>query len=169
ISPYAATKLAGEQLCSNYAHLYDLRSVSLRFFTVYGPWGRPDMAYYSFTKAITEQVPIKLYNMGKMKRDFTYIDDIVAGTLGALDYMGGARVYNLGNHKSEELLHFVAILEKAVGKRALIEKLPMQMGEMVETFSDIEPAKKELGFLPRVSIEEGLPRFVNWYKEYYGA
>ncbi len=169
INFYGATKKANELMAYSYHHLYGLPCTGLRFFTVYGPWGRPDMACYSFTKAIIEQVPIKLYNMGKMKRDFTYIDDIVAGTLGALDYMGGARVYNLGNHKSEELLYFIDILEKSVGKRALIEKLPMQMGEMRETFADIEPAKKELGFSPRISLAEGLPLFVKWYKEYHSA
>lgn len=164
---YGATKKANELMAYSYHHLYGFATTGLRFFTVYGPWGRPDMAYYSFAKAIMEGTPINLFNFGKMRRDFTYIDDIVAGTIAALDHVGGAKVYNLGNHKSEELLYFVETLEKALGKKAHIHKLPMQPGEMVETFADIEPAQRELGFMPKISIEEGLTRFIDWYKDYH--
>lgn len=164
---YGATKKANELMAHAYHHLYGLPMTGLRYFTVYGPWGRPDMAYYSFTKAISEGRPINLYNEGKMRRDFTYIDDIVAGTIAALDQAAGCKVYNLGNHKSEELLRFVQILEEAIGKKAFINLLPMQPGEMVETFADITPAQKELAFHPHVSLEEGLPRFVQWYREYH--
>lgn len=164
---YGATKKANELMAFSYHHLYGIPTTALRFFTVYGPWGRPDMAYFSFAKAIQEGTPINLYNHGKMRRDFTYIDDIVAGTIAALDHVRGAKVYNLGNHKSVELLYFVEILEKELGKKAHIHKLPMQPGEMVETFADITPAQKELGFMPRVSIEEGLKSFVDWYKGYH--
>ena len=163
---YGATKKANELMAHAYHTLYGLNVTGLRYFTVYGPWGRPDMAYFSFTKAISEGKPIKLFNRGQMKRDFTYIDDIVSGTLAAIDRPNGYKVYNLGNHRSEELLYFVELIEKAVGKKAIIELEPMPATEMLETFADIETAQEELGFTPKTSLEEGVFSFVNWYKEH---
>jgi UDP-glucuronate 4-epimerase len=159
-----------------YAHLYGLPSTGLRFFTVYGPWGRPDMSAYIFTKAIFEGQPIRLFNHGDMRRDFTYIDDIVAGVLAAVgqppERAGETpphRVYNLGNHRAEPLLRFVEVIEQACGKAAIRELLDMQPGDVKETFADIEPAREAFGFEPRVSIDEGIPRFVEWYRAYHRA
>jgi len=162
---YAATKKANELLAYSYHHLYGLTTVGLRFFTVYGPWGRPDMAYFSFTEAILRDQPIRLFNNGKMWRDFTYIDDAVQGTLAALDYNENA-VFNIGNNKCEELLAFVSILEEELGKKAnkvLVEEAP---GEMIRTFADISDAEKKLGFTPKTSLKEGLHHFVDWHKAY---
>lgn len=165
INFYAATKKANELMAYAYHNLYGIAMSGLRFFTVYGPWGRPDMAYYSFTKAISEGLPISLYNKGAMRRDFTYIDDIVQGTLAAIDQADGYNLYNLGNNRSEELLHFVAILEKSLGRKAEINFVAHPPSEMIETFADIEESKQVLQFEPKVSLEEGLPRFVEWYKQ----
>ena len=176
VSLYAATKRTDELISHTYAHLYRLPQTGLRFFTVYGPWGRPDMAYFSFTKNIIEGKTIQLFNNGVMQRDFTYIDDIVAGILGVLDHppvdpgLGvgvPARVYNLGNCNSEPLGRFVEVLEAAIGKKAIIEYAPMQAGDVPATYADIEASRRDFGFEPRVGIEEGLPRFVAWYRQHY--
>ncbi len=170
-SLYAATKKADELITRTYAHLYGIPATGLRFFTVYGPWGRPDMAAFLFTKAILAGVPIKVFNNGEMWRDFTYIDDIVAGALAALSRAPTVtpphRVYNLGNHKSEKLTDFIATLERAVGKKAQIKFEPMQPGDVASTFADIEASRRDLGFEPKTAIADGIPRFVDWYKAYY--
>jgi UDP-glucuronate 4-epimerase len=172
VSLYAATKRADELIGHTYAHLYKMPQTGLRFFTVYGPWGRPDMAAFIFTKAIIEGKPIQLFNNGQMQRDFTYVDDIVAGILRVLDTLPkgeGAphRVYNLGNHQSEQLGRFVSILEDAIGKKAIIEYAPMQPGDVPATYADIEASRRDFGFEPRVGIDVGLPRFVQWYRSHY--
>jgi UDP-glucuronate 4-epimerase len=174
VSLYAATKRAGELIAECQARLFKFPAVGLRFFTVYGPWGRPDMAAYIFTKAIFEGKPIQLFNKGDMRRDFTYIDDIVGGVLASLtkpppDAEGRARhkVYNLGNHRSEELTHFIEILEAACGREAIKESAEMQLGDVKATYADIEDSKKDFGFEPRIAIDEGLPRFVEWYRSYH--
>jgi UDP-glucuronate 4-epimerase len=171
LSLYAATKKSDELLSHSYSHLYKFPTTGLRFFTVYGPWGRPDMATFLFTKAIMEGKPIDVFNNGDMKRDFTYIDDIVSGTIAALDNPPAGtppyKIYNLGNHKAENLMHFINILEDALGKKAEINFQPMHPGDVKETYADITDAQKDLGFHPSISIEEGLPKFVNWYKSYY--
>ncbi|MGH7059686.1 MAG: NAD-dependent epimerase/dehydratase family protein [Stellaceae bacterium] len=178
VSLYAATKRSCELIARSYSHLYRLPATGLRFFTVYGPWGRPDMAAYLFTRAILAGEPIKVFNYGRMARDFTYIDDIVAGTIAAYDRApaaaadpGGARhrIYNLGNHRSENLLDFIAVIERAVGRTAQKELLPLQPGDVAESFADIEDSRRDLGFEPKTSIEIGLPRFVHWYKRYYNV
>ena len=176
VSLYAASKRSAELSAACYAHLYGLPMTGLRFFTVYGPWGRPDMAAYIFTKAIFEGSPIEVFNKGQMRRDFTYIDDIVQGVLGALDRPpdeagpgGPHAIYNLGNHKSEDLMRFIDIIEKACGREAVKQMTEMQPGDVKETYADIEASRRDLGFEPRVSIDEGLPRFVAWYRDYHGC
>ena len=176
VSLYAATKRAGELLSAAYAKLYGLPQVGLRFFTVYGPWGRPDMAYYLFTKAIFEDRPIKVFNHGKMRRDFTYIDDILSGITAAMERAPDASdnhrphlIYNLGNHRAEDLSHFIEVLEAACGKTAEKQFLPMQPGDVRETFADIEATTRDLGFLPQTTLAEGLPRFVAWFRGYHGV
>jgi UDP-glucuronate 4-epimerase len=178
VSLYAATKRADELVTYAYSHLFGLRATGLRFFTVYGPWGRPDMALFIFTKAISEGRPIRLFNHGDMRRDFTYIDDVVAGVLAALDRppspdssSGAAphRVYNLGNHRAEELRRLVALIEGALGRKAVIELEPLQAGDVPETYADIEASSRDLGFRPQTSIDEGVPRFVAWYRDYHAA
>jgi UDP-glucuronate 4-epimerase len=173
VSLYAATKRSDELIAESYSRLYGLSLTGLRFFTVYGPWGRPDMAAWLFTAAILKGEPIKVFNQGHMARDFTYIDDIVAGTIAAHDRLppagSGHRLYNLGNHRPEKLLDFIAVLERALGRSARIELLPMQPGDVEATAADIEASRRDLGFEPRISIEEGLPRFVAWYKDYHRA
>lgn len=172
-SLYAATKKADELMCYCYAHLHRLPTTALRFFTVYGPWGRPDMAAWIFTDAILAGKPIRLFNHGKMQRDFTYIDDIVSGVLAALERPpadDGAppyRLYNLGNHRSEALTHFVAVLEAALGRKATIELAAMEPGDVPATYADITETTRDLGFHPTTPIEQGLPRFVAWYREYH--
>lgn len=174
VSLYAATKRSDELMTHCYAHLFGLPSTGLRFFTVYGPWGRPDMSAFIFTKAIFEGRPIRIFNNGDMRRDFTYIDDIVAGVLAVIDNPPEAtegvlpnRVYNLGNHRSEPLMRFVELIEEACGREAIREFAEMQPGDVKETYADIGPAQRDLGFEPRVSIEEGIPRFVSWYRDYH--
>jgi UDP-glucuronate 4-epimerase len=173
VSLYAATKRACELNAYTYSHLYGLPATGLRFFTVYGPWGRPDMAAYLFTRAILAGEPIKVFNEGKMARDFTYIDDIVAGTIAAHDRppagADGAphRIYNLGNHRPEKLLDFIAILERELGRTVRKELLPLQPGDVPESFADIESSRRDLGFEPKITIEIGLARFVQWYKQYH--
>ena len=175
ISLYAATKRAGELMAFNYSHLYGLPLTGLRFFTVYGPWGRPDMSAFLFTKAILASEPIKVFNNGDMRRDFTFIDDIVAGVLAALDRPPPAgdgqprhRLYNIGNHRSEPLMRFIEVIERACKRKARIEFAPLQPGDVPETYADIEASTRDLGFLPRTTIDEGIPRFVAWFREYHG-
>jgi UDP-glucuronate 4-epimerase len=176
ISLYAATKRANELMAHCYSHLYRLPVTGLRFFTVYGPWGRPDMAMYLFTKAIVEDQPIKLFNHGKMRRDFTHIGDIVRGVLKLVDLVPRAsdepgsvpaRLYNIGNNRPEELLHVVSLLERELGRTARKEMLPMQPGDVLETFADIEELTRDIGFRPSISIEEGVRDFVAWYRDHY--
>ena len=176
VSLYAATKRAGELIAQSYRHLHGLPVTGLRFFTVYGPWGRPDMSYYLFTRAILAGDPIRVFNKGDMRRDFTYIDDIVSGVLAALDRPPAAedggepqRIYNLGNNRSVELGHFIAVLEKACGREAIKNFEPMQPGDVKETFADIAASRRDLGFEPRTAIEDGLPRFVDWFRDYHGV
>ena len=176
VSLYAATKKADELMSHCYAHLYGLPMTGLRYFTVYGPWGRPDMAAFIFTRAILSGKPIQVFNDGDMKRDFTFVEDAVAGTIAALDRPatatadGGApyRVYNIGNHRSEPLMRLVSLIEEQTNKKAIIEHAPMQPGDVKETYADIEASQRDLGFVPRTTIDEGIPRFVQWYREYHG-
>jgi len=185
VSLYAATKKANELMAHTYSHLYGLPVTGLRFFTVYGPWGRPDMALFMFTKAIIEGQPIKVFNNGKMQRDFTYIDDIVEGVVRVCDrvatpdenWNGDApdpassrspyRLYNIGNHKPVELLKFIEIIEKKVGKKAVMEMLPMQPGDVPATCADVEDLMRDIGFAPNTSLEIGVSRFIDWYRGYY--
>ncbi len=176
VSLYAATKAANELVAHCYSHLYDLPATGLRFFTVYGPWGRPDMALWIFTKAILAGQPIQVFNNGKMRRDFTYIDDIVAGVIAALDRPPAAgakvsahRVYNLGNHKSEPLLRYVELIERATNHKAILDMQPLQAGDVPESFADIEASTRDLGFVPRTSIDDGVPKFVEWFRAYNGV
>ncbi len=179
VSLYAATKKADELMSESYAHLYRIPQTGLRFFTVYGPWGRPDMALWLFTSAILEGRPIRLFNRGAMQRDFTYIDDIVAGILAALDSppaddgaakagssIGPHAIYNIGNNRCEELARLVDVIEAACGRPAIRELLPMQPGDVAATYADIAAIERDLGFSPRVSIDIGVPRFVDWYRRY---
>ncbi|MDE3045348.1 MAG: NAD-dependent epimerase/dehydratase family protein [Verrucomicrobiota bacterium] len=166
---YGATKKANEMMAHAYHHLFGLPVTALRYFTVYGPWGRPDMAYYSFAQRIWEGKPIQLFNQGKMRRDFTYIDDIVKGTLAAIDLGAACEVFNLGNHRPVDLLYFVQVLENSLEKKADLEFLPMQPGEVVETFADIEKSQRLLNFQPSVTLEEGIPHFVEWFIKRNGA
>lgn len=176
VSLYAATKKANELMAHCYSHLYGLPVTGLRFFTVYGPWGRPDMAMYLFTKAIVEGRPIQLFNHGKMRRDFTHVTDIVGGILKLVDLVPQAsgepgsvpaRLYNIGNNRPEELLHVVSLLEKELGRTARKEMLPMQPGDVWETFADIEELTRDTGFRPSISIEDGVRDFVAWYRDHY--
>ncbi|AXF55307.1 NAD-dependent epimerase [Salicibibacter kimchii] len=185
VSLYAATKKANELLAHSYSHLYNLPTTGLRFFTVYGPWGRPDMAYYSFTKDIMEGNPIKVFNNGEMMRDFTYINDIVEGMVRLLDYKPEGnpdfdksnpnpsesyapyKVYNIGNNQPVKLMDFIRTIEKHIGKEAKIEYLPMQPGDVEATYADIESLQMATGFSPSTTIDEGIGEFVEWYKEYY--
>lgn len=185
VSLYAASKKANELMAHCYAHLYRLPCTGLRFFTVYGPWGRPDMALFIFTKAILEGKPIEVFNQGKMRRDFTYIDDIVEGIIRTLDrpatanpsWSGNqpdpgtssapARLYNIGNHQPVELLQFIEVLEKALGKKAEKNLLPIQPGDVPATYADIDDLTKDVGFKPSTPIEVGISRFVEWYREFY--
>jgi len=176
VSLYAATKKADELISHSYSHLYRIPATGLRFFTVYGPWGRPDMALWIFTKAIFAGEPIPLFNGGDMQRDFTYVDDIVDGTIQALDKPPVAegdnpphRVFNIGNHRSEELMKLVDILEKEIGKKAERQLLPMQDGDVKETYADISAIQESTGYQPHTSIEEGIPAFVKWYRDYHGV
>lgn len=167
VSLYAASKRSAELVAEAYSNLYRMPLTGLRFFTVYGPWGRPDMAYYLFTHAIAKDQPITLYQGGRPQRDFTYIDDVVAGVLAALDRpprpAEGHRLYNLGNHRTETVTRLVAVIEDALGRKARIVEAPMQPGDVERTYADIEASRRDLGFDPTTSIDEGLPRFVDWY------
>lgn len=164
ISPYAATKKAGEQLCYCYHHLYGMNVICLRFFTVYGPRGRPDMAMYKFTKLISEDEEIEMFGDGTSKRDYTYITDIVSGILSALDKNLGFEIINLGNNQAVELRYFISLIEKELGKKARIKRMPMQKGDVPLTYADISKAKRILGYEPKVGIKEGVKRFVEWFK-----
>ncbi len=180
LSLYAATKKSDELISESYAHLYRLPMTGLRFFTVYGPWGRPDMAMWIFTQALLEGTPLPLYNGGQMRRDFTYIDDIVAGVLATLDSppvddgaskAGGSNaphaIYNIGNNRSEDLMRVIELLELATGKRALLDPMPMQPGDVQDTCADISAIERDHGFRPATTIDEGIPRFVDWYRSYH--
>ncbi len=185
VSLYAATKKANELMAHSYSSLYNLPCTGLRFFTVYGPWGRPDMAYFSFTKDILEGKPISVFNYGKMKRDFTFIDDIVEGIIRVMQripqpnpqWRGDApdpsssyapyELFNIGNNNPVELLKFIEVLEDCLGKKIEKKLLPMQAGDVQVTFADVDDLIKSVGFKPTTSIEEGIRKFVNWYKEYY--
>ena len=168
ISLYAATKKANELIAHTYSHLYSLPCSGLRLFTVYGPWGRPDMALFIFTKAITKNQPIEVYNFGKMRRDFTYIDDIVQGVLASMDRPVPYAIYNLGNSRAVDLLYFIECIEKELGKKAEKKMLPMQPGDVVETYAVISESERDLGFQPTTRIEEGIASFSRWYRSYYG-
>ena len=182
LSLYAATKKSDELLSESYASLYRLPMTGLRFFTVYGPWGRPDMVMFIFTKALFEGRPLPLYNRGAMKRDFTYIDDVVKGIVACLDSpplddgaqkAGGSisphAIYNIGNNHSEELGRVIELLEQTTGKTAILDPLPMQVGDVAETFADISAIERDHGYRPSTSIDEGIPRLVDWYRGHYGA
>ncbi len=181
ISLYAATKRANELMAHCYSHLYRLPTTGLRFFTVYGPWGRPDMAIFLFAEAIAAGKPIRLFNHGKMRRDFTYIDDVTRAILRLIDHVpkgeeagiegqagsAPARIYNIGNHRPEDLMHVVATLEKELGVKAVKEMLQMQPGDVLETFADIDELMRDVGFAPQTSIEDGIRAFVAWYRDHY--
>jgi len=187
LSLYAATKKANELMAHTYSHLYRLPTTGLRFFTVYGPWGRPDMAMFLFTKAILAGQPIDVFNHGKMRRDFTYIDDIVQGVVRTCDRVApvnpqwnGAspdpgtssapyRIYNIGNHQPAELMHVIGCLEKAIGRTVEKRMLPMQAGDVPATYADVEDLTEAVGFRPATPIEVGIERFVAWYREFYRA
>jgi UDP-glucuronate 4-epimerase len=182
LSLYAATKKADELMSETYAHLYRLPLTGLRFFTVYGPWGRPDMAMWLFTRAIFAGEPIQVFGEGNMRRDFTYIDDIVTGVVAALDNppaddgaekAGGSRgphrLYNIGNNRSEELNRMIGLIEQACGRKAERRLMPMQPGDVRDTYADISAIQRDLGFAPTTTIDEGVPRFVEWYRAYHGV
>ena len=180
MSLYAATKRSNELMAYSYAHLYRLPLVGLRFFTVYGPWGRPDMALFKFTKAILNDKPIMLYNRGNMVRDFTYIDDAVRAVISILDACLGQtlfdetsttpwRVYNIGNHKKIPLMDYVRVLEQCLGRKAVVELLPMQDGDVPETDADVSTLVHDFGAFSGIDVEEGIGRFVTWYREYYNV
>lgn len=175
VSLYAATKKSNELLAYSYSHLYGIPTTGLRFFTVYGPYGRPDMAYFSFTENILNGKPIRVFNNGDMYRDFTYIDDIVNAIVNLLDLIPQEdenrtkyKVYNLGNSKPEKLIYFIETLEKALGKDAIKEYLPIQPGDVYQTYADISESERDFGYCPQTSIEDGLYKFVNWYKIWKG-
>ena len=185
---YAASKKANEMMAHSYAHLYGIPSTGLRFFTVYGPWGRPDMALFLFTKAILAGEPIKVFNHGHHKRSFTYVDDIVEGVIRTLDTVPGTnaewdamrpdpatsgvapyRIYNIGNEQPVELLRYIEVLEQCLGKKAVMELLPLQAGDVPDTEADVSELIAGVGYKPVVSVEEGVARFVEWYRGYYGG
>lgn len=179
VSLYAATKKANELMAHTYSYLYGLPTTGLRFFTVYGPWGRPDMALFTFTQAILAGEPINIFNSGNMKRDFTYIDDIVEGITRLIPQKPASivsekhtsqapyKVYNIGNNQPVELMKFISVLEDKLGKKAVKNFLPMQPGDVPETFADIDDLMEDVGFKPATTIEQGIKKFVNWYKDYY--
>ncbi|MDD4070781.1 MAG: NAD-dependent epimerase [Desulfobacterales bacterium] len=186
VSLYAATKKANELMAHTYSHLFCLPCTGLRFFTVYGPWGRPDMALFMFTRAILEEKPIKVFNYGKMKRDFTYIDDIIGGVVKTMDHIPQPdtmwdsnepdpgtsyvpyRIYNIGNNRPVQLIRFIEVIENALGKQARKEFLDLQPGDVIDTYAEIDDFVRDIGFKPETPIETGISRFVDWYKSYYG-
>ena len=174
VSFYGATKKAGEVMAHSYAHLYQIPTIGLRFFTVYGPWGRPDMSPYIFTNCILNEKPIKVFNKGEMMRDFTFIDDIVSGILGALDTPPISlnaspphKIYNLGNNKPVSLMNYINVIERACNKKAIIDLQPMQAGDVVQTYANFEESERDLGYAPTTSIDIGVPRFVDWFISYH--
>lgn len=187
VSLYAATKKANELMAHTYSSLYGIPTTGLRFFTVYGPWGRPDMAYFSFTKAILEAKTIDVFNHGKMRRDFTFIDDIIEGVVRVIDRIPQAnsswsdlspdpgssyapyKIYNIGNNQPVELMRFIEVLEQCLGKRAIMNLLPMQAGDVPATYADVDDLIRDTGFKPTMSVEEGIRRFVDWYRTYYAG
>jgi len=171
ISLYAATKKSNELMAHAYAHLYDMKVTGLRFFTVYGPWGRPDMAYFSFTKAISEGKSIDVYNHGKMRRDFTYIDDVVEAVtrLVAKEPVANYKIYNIGNHSPETLMNFIESIESALGQKAEKNFLPMQAGDVPATYADVQDLMTDVDFKPDTPLHEGIQHFVDWYRNYYDA
>jgi len=186
VSLYAATKKANELMAHTYSHLYGIPTTGLRFFTVYGPWGRPDMALFLFTAAIIDGRPIDVFNEGRMRRDFTYIDDIVEGVVRVLDNVAAPnpswsgdspdpassrapyRLYNIGNHSPVELMEFIGVIQNALGLRAELNLLPMQPGDVAATYADVDDLARDVGFSPATPIEVGIGRFVDWYRQYYG-
>ena len=175
ISLYAATKRSDELMSHSYSHLYKIPQTGLRFFTVYGPWGRPDMSPFIFADAISNGKKVPVFNHGDMKRDFTYIDDVISGVLKVLEHPPSNteneaphRVLNIGNTRSERLMDYIALIEKSLDKKADVEFLPMQSGDVKETYADITETTDLVGYKPTTTIEEGIPKFINWYKEYYG-
>ena len=187
VSLYAATKKANELMAHTYSHLYRIPVTGLRFFTVYGPWGRPDMAYFSFTRNILEGKPINVFNNGNHSRDFTYIDDIIEGVVRVLDRVPAPdpdwsgdhpdsasssapyRLYNIGNNEPVELMHYIGVLEKCLGREAEKNMLPMQPGDVRATYADIDDLVRDVGYRPATTVEDGLARFVDWYREFYGV
>mgnify|MGYP000409512407 CR=1 FL=1 len=176
VSLYAATKKADELMSHSYAHLFRIPLTGLRFFTVYGPWGRPDMALWLFTEAILAGKPIRVFNHGDMHRDFTYVDDIVTGVVASLDHPAAddgqtppCKIYNIGNHRAEPLLRLIQVLEDALGMQAEKIMEPMQPGDVQATYADIEAIRRDVGFEPTTPIDVGVPRFVEWYREYHGV
>ncbi|MCG1011514.1 NAD-dependent epimerase [Tepidanaerobacter sp. GT38] len=187
VSLYAATKKSNELMAHVYSHLYNIPTTGLRFFTVYGPWGRPDMALFIFTKAILNNEPIKVFNYGKMERDFTYIDDIIEGVIRVISNppkpnknydklnpnpstsYAPYKIYNIGNNKPVQLMEFIETLEKHLGKKAQKEYLPLQAGDVPKTYADVDDLIRDVGFKPDTNIDEGIGKFVEWYKEYYGV
>ncbi|MBP1063828.1 UDP-glucuronate 4-epimerase [Bradyrhizobium japonicum] len=176
VSFYAATKKANEVMAQSYSHLYRLPVTALRFFTIYGPWGRPDMAMFLFVNAIMAGTPIRLFNHGRMRRDFTYIDDVTRVVSKLIDRVPAddpaaanapSKVYNVGNHRPEELMHVVGLLEQELGRTAIKELLPMQPGDVLETFADVEDLMRDTGFAPSTPIEHGVRNFVTWYRDYF--
>ncbi|MDA9493456.1 SDR family NAD(P)-dependent oxidoreductase [Bradyrhizobium sp. CCBAU 11361] len=176
VSLYAATKKANEVMAQSYSHLYRLPVTGLRFFTIYGPWGRPDMAMFLFVNAIMAERPIRLFNHGRMRRDFTYIDDVTRVVSKLIDRVPAddpaaanapSKVYNVGNHRPEELMHVVGLLEQELGRTAIKELLPMQPGDVLETFADVEDLMRDTGFAPSTPIEQGVRNFVTWYRDYF--
>ena len=167
ISLYAATKKSNELMAHTYSHLYGLRTTGLRYFTVYGPWGRPDMAYYLFTDKIENGEPILVFNNGNMKRDFTYIDDIIAGTRSAIHKNYKCELFNLGNHRSEQLMDVVHLIEENLGKKAEIKFLPMQPGDVPESFAEIDKSLEMLRYKPTTNVDVGISKFVDWYNKYH--
>lgn len=163
---YGVTKKTNELMAHAYHHLYKIPVTGLRFFTVYGPWGRPDMAYFLFAKAILEDQPIDVYNFGNMSRDFTYIDDIVRGIAAAIDLESPYDIFNLGNHHPESLATLIRLIEEALGKKARQHHLPMQSGDVEATYADIGYSNEKLAFVPTISLKEGISRFIHWYREY---
>jgi UDP-glucuronate 4-epimerase len=167
ISLYGASKKSNELIANSYSSLYGLNTTGLRYFTVYGPWGRPDMAYFTFTKKILAEEPIEVYNNGKMKRDFTFIDDIILGTKSAIEKNYKCEIFNLGNNKNEELMYLIKVLENELSKEAIIEFLPMQPGDVIETYANIDKSIEKLNYKPKTSIHDGIPKFIDWFKNYY--
>jgi UDP-glucuronate 4-epimerase len=173
VSLYAATKISDELMSYTYNHLYGINTIGLRFFTVYGPWGRPDMATWIFTKNIINGDPIEVYNNGIMQRDFTYIDDIISGTISILDSCKEdtseslSKVYNIGNNKPENLLDFISIIEDSLGKKAIKIMKPMQKGDVANTYADISEIRADFNFIPKTKLMEGVPKFIEWYKDYH--